>query len=74
LPTDFLEMWYAARDSQFGVVIQISEGDFEKVRQRLYSVRREAADESLNEVSICESPNTPSEVWLVKRKPSNETP
>lgn len=64
-----LNLWYAALGSQLGVVIACnSPGDTEKVRQKLYSLRKEANDPDLDSISVVQSPTNPIQLWLVKRK------
>ena len=66
-----LEYWYMALNSPLGVCLRTS--DPERLRQRLYAARREAADPQLDSISVAISPTAEDEVWLVKRKP-NGTP
>ena len=61
-----LELWYAALRASIGIVV--STNDPERFRQRMYQVRREAQDESLQALSLIISPTSPeSEVWVAKR-------
>jgi len=65
-----LELWYAALASENGVIVEVS--DVERAKQRLYALRREANDLSLESISILTSPTNPTrDLWLVKRKDSN---
>jgi hypothetical protein len=75
MPTDIkepiLSLWYRALHSSHGIELVCSDAD--SIRQRLYGARREAKDTDLNQVSLCISPFDPFRLWLVKRKPSDET-
>jgi hypothetical protein len=61
-----LNLWYAALATDHGVVIH-TDGDFERVRQKLYAARRERNDPELKHLSICQSPTEPGDLWIVKR-------
>lgn len=67
-----LNYWYRALHSPLGVELLCS--DFEYTRQKLYALRREVHDEALADVSLCQSPFDSNRLWLVKRKPADETP
>lgn len=59
-----LELLYRAFNSPFGIVVQTD--DPERLRTRLYPVRKE--DPELECIAICVSPTAPnSELWLVKK-------
>lgn len=61
-----LELWYKARDRRIGIVVETS--DPERFRQRMYQVRRAAADETLEGLMLIISPTAPaSEVWIARR-------
>jgi len=66
-----LHYWYMALSSPFGVELLCS--DAEAVRQRLYKARKEAGDADLEQVAVCMSPFDPQKIWLVRRKPTDET-
>lgn len=55
---------YEALGSQFGVVLQCDNA--EKVRQKLYALRREADDPDLECLSFVQSPTNPQQLWIVK--------
>lgn len=59
-----LEFWYTALRSPFGIELTVSDQD--KVRQKLYAVRKEALDPELESISIRVPPNNPRALWLVK--------
>ena len=69
MPGVSLNILYEALGAQFGVVLQC-EGPSEKVRQKLYLLRKEHGDPDLECLSIVQSPSNPSQLWIVKR---NET-
>lgn len=60
-----LNLLYEALGSQFGVVVQCS--DTEKVRQKLYSLRKESGDADLEILSMVQSPTNPQQLWILKR-------
>lgn len=67
-----LNLWYEALGSEFGVVVETDNP--ERLRQKLYALRKSASDPMLEQISITISPTNPaSHVWLVKRK-TNEAP
>jgi len=66
---EWLEFWYAALASKFGVVVAVS--DIEHGKQRLYQARAKSGDAALAGIQIRVSPVLPrEELWLVKEKPS----
>jgi hypothetical protein len=71
--TDLLEPWYAALQSPLGVIVHVDEGEFDRARAKLYAARKESADPGLEQISICQSPTSPTDLWLVKRKPNGST-
>jgi len=71
--TDWLEFWYLALGSQFGIVLAVS--DVELARQRLYQVRAKSGDPDLAGVTIRVSPVLPhEEIWLIKAAPKAAAP
>jgi hypothetical protein len=54
--------------------IELLCSEFESTRQKLYALRREVHDEALADISLCQSPFDSNRLWLVKRKPADETP
>jgi len=67
-----LNYWYRALSSPFGIEVVCS--DAEGARTRLYTARKEAKDPDLDQISVCLSPFDPMKLWLVKKRPTNETP
>jgi len=66
---EYLELLYTALASEAGIVVHSD--DPQRLRQKLYSVRRAALDPSLDILSFVESPTEPTEqLWIVKR-PAN---
>lgn len=64
-----LNLWYEALGTPLGIVIQTDNP--ERLRQKLYALRKDANDPMLEDISVVISPSNPgSHVWLVKRKPS----
>ena len=60
-----MERWYAALHAPYGVVLETD--DRERLRAKLYAVRRGLMDPDLDKVAIVFSPLNPNHVWLVKR-------
>ena len=60
---NLLEYWYAALNSPSGICLRVS--DAERIRQKLYTARREACDLDLNAISVVISPTDSGELWLV---------
>lgn len=60
-----LDLWYRALHAPIG--IEVSCSDVEKVRQRLYALRREVQDRDLDKISLCQSPFAADRLWLIKR-------
>lgn len=64
-----INLWYEALGTPLGIAVQTN--DPERFRQKMYALRKEANDKMLDDISLVISPSTPgSQVWLVKRKPS----
>lgn len=67
--TDWLEFWYAAQASQYGVVLAVS--DIALAKSKLYQARSKSGDPALSGIQIRVSPVLPhEELWLVKETPS----
>jgi hypothetical protein len=62
----YVYLWYAALSQRYG--IKVSTNDPEKLRQKLYADRRNAADPALETMSLRISPR-PDEVWITKETP-----
>lgn len=69
---DLMSYWYRALHAEHGIELVCS--NVIAIRDGLYRVRKEAQDEDLSQISINVSPFDPSKLWLVKRKPTDETP
>ena len=68
---DEIELLYQALNSPLGIVVAVS--NFEKVKMRLYSKRRETGDPDLDILQFRRSPYSPeSEMWIVKGAKKNE--
>lgn len=60
---NLIELLYEALHSEVGIIVQTS--DVEKLRQKLYPLRKES--EELQVLSFIVSPTNPnSELWIVK--------
>lgn len=65
---NWLEFWYEALASQYGVVIAVS--DVNAVKQKLYQARAKSGDPALSDIQIRVSPVSPTEeLWLVRQHP-----
>lgn len=64
---NLLEFLYSALKSKYG--IKLATPDPERLRQKLYSIRRECADPVLDELAFVPSPTAPNHLWIVRRKP-----
>lgn len=63
-----LELLYAAKGSTFGIVVETSSA--ERLRQKLYAVRREYAPE-FEQLSFIISPINGSDLWIGKKEQDN---
>lgn len=64
--TDFLEMWYAALQEPFGLVVETS--DVAKLKQNLYAARKSADDPALSALILITSPDSAGiAVWIAHR-------
>jgi len=61
-----IEHLYAALASPLGIILETD--DIERLRQRLYAVRKSLADPALDNLSLVQSPLDPNHLWIVKRK------
>ena len=62
-----LNLLYEALGTPLGIVVETN--DPERLRQKLYALRKQANDPMLEALSFVISPTVPgSQVWLVKRK------
>lgn len=62
---NWLEFWYDAMGSQFGIVLVVD--DPKRAIQALYRARANSQDDSLAALSIRMSPTEPdSQIWIVK--------
>lgn len=62
---NFLEFWYSAQSSPFGIVLESDNP--QAAIQKLYGARRAAGDVDLQALSIIQSPVNPAHIWIVKR-------
>lgn len=56
-----------ALNSPHGIAIQVT--DFARARGKFYAARVQAMDQTLEQVSLCQSPTKTNEIWLVKKGP-----
>lgn len=61
-----LHLLYEALTSPKGIVVESD--DPERLRQKLYALRREIADASLEALSFVISPVNPGHLWIVKKE------
>lgn len=64
-----LQHLYDALRAPIGVVVAADDGDVERLRQRLYALRRNAGDKSLDALAFIVSPTTAGELWIVRKYP-----
>jgi hypothetical protein len=62
---EYLQIWYAARESPHGIAIKAYPVD--KVRARLWQIRAQAGDLSLMKLDIVKPNHRPNELWLIHR-------
>lgn len=66
MSSNYLELWYRAFASTFGIVILTDNP--ERLKQKLYAARKDSLDPDLESISIIQSPTDPNnEFWLVKK-------
>lgn len=63
--TPILEYWYKALGQQVGIIILTS--DTKRLMSQLYAARANANDSRLEALSICTSPTSPNELWIVHK-------
>lgn len=68
---NFLELWYQALQSPYGIVVLVN--DVERGRTEFYQARKKACDPDLAALALVRPPvNTEGELWIVKKvRPSN---
>lgn len=70
METNWLEFWYQALASTYGVEVSVS--DPVKAQQALYRARASSGDESLNSLTIRTAPtNKAGALWIVRKAKSN---
>lgn len=62
---ELLSFWYAALAAERGIVLETN--DRERLKQKLYVARKEAADPDLEKLSIRTSPDSPNQLWIDKQ-------
>lgn len=66
MPNASLNTLYEALGSPHGVCLACDAGTTDKVRQKLYNLRKESGDQDLDCLSFVQSPSNPSHLWIVK--------
>lgn len=67
---NWLEFWYEAAASEYGIVVATS--DVEAAKQKLYQARAKAADPELQGLQLRTSPILPDEeIWILKGPPAD---
>lgn len=61
-----LDIWYQALSSPIGIVLLVDNVD--RARARLYALRRESKDPSLNALSLVPSPDATDQLWIVRNE------
>jgi hypothetical protein len=56
-----------ALEAEVGLVVKVEDPD--RLRQRLYTIRRE--DDTFKPLSFVLSPDSPDELWIIKRDAIN---
>lgn len=70
METNWLEFWYQALASRYGVEVSVS--DPVKAQQALYRARASSGDSQLNELTIRTAPtNKQGAIWIVKKVKAN---
>lgn len=62
-----ISLWFEALGSERGIIVDCLDSDPVKVRQKLYNLRKEAADSDLEDIALVQSPTNPKHLWLVRR-------
>lgn len=63
-----IEQWYTALGSPHGIILNCEGSDPEKVRQKLYALRKTCGDKDLDILSVVISPTNPTkELWIVRK-------
>ena len=68
MPVNYLEFWFSAKSEEVGVIIMTN--DRNRLSQKLYAVRREYHETNPGELeglSICMSPTSDQELWIVHK-------
>jgi len=68
--SDILELWYRALHAEIGV--EVVSSNTKQAMARLYKIRAESGDPTLDRVSIRPSPFDPSKLWLVRKRESDK--
>ena len=65
-PIDWLEMWYEALRSPYGIAIATD--DIDRARAKLYEARRLADDPELDALAVTISPTVTSQLWIIHKE------
>lgn len=64
-PDPLLEWWYKAASQQVGIILICS--DPRRAMNRLYAARRNNPDPRIEGLSICLSPTSADELWIIHK-------
>jgi hypothetical protein len=64
-----LDLLYRALHAEYGIVVTTNSID--RLRQKLYAVRRESGDEDLSLLSLVVSPTNPETELFILRRPND---
>lgn len=62
---ELIEFWYSAVGAEVGICIEST--DVPSLKAKLYQVRRDEDDPSLESLALVDSPTTPNQLWIVKK-------
>ncbi len=64
-PTNYMEPWYRALSSPWGIAIVSNDRD--RALQRLYVERAKSDDKELKKLKLMKSPTSANEIWIIKK-------
>ena len=66
---ELLEYFFRALDAEIGVIVEVSVGSREVLRQHLYAARREHGTPEMSAIAVVVSPYNLTDLWLLKGNP-----